>query len=90
MIFDIRKLFKNDCQVGRFEYLIITSALVLLISLIGIFICSISPNLTDSIFYPLAAAGFLILFVLNVIFWIITYKRLLNIFNNIPAVIIFL
>ena len=80
MIFDIKKLFTKSSTIGRFEYLKLTWGLLLFPMLIIQLAIMVPPN--SLLYYIVATIAIITLLTYLTIFYIATYKRFNNIFDN--------
>ncbi len=80
MLFDIKKLFAKDTQIGRFEYFKIIWGLVL-IPMLVLYWAVLTPFESPIIYLAAIFTGLFVLCYV-IIFWVATYKRLINIFGR--------
>ena len=80
MLLDIKKLFTKGSTIGRFEYLKIAWGLLLFPMLIIQLAIIVPPN--NIIYYLVATIAIITLLAYLTIFYVATYKRFKNIFDN--------
>lgn len=86
MILDIKKLFTKGTSLGRFEYLKVTWGLLLFPAMM-IQLTIMTPS-NNWLYNPVAILAMSTLLAYLIIFWVATYKRFNNIFDNTSASVI--
>lgn len=80
MLLNIKKLFTKGTTLGRFEYLKVSWGLLLFPMLIIQLAIIVPPN--NLLYYFVSTLAIITLVAYLIIFWVATYKRFDNIFDN--------